>query len=354
MIYELALEGFRGIKKGRLELFPMTVLLGANNSGKTTVLEALYLLYPPSPLCLSSYAAEPPGALSIVEVIHTYHKTLDSRGYRFLLHDYDGEAVIACRLSETLRGLVLRAEESWVKTHSPVERSVGGYPNLEAFMSELRSMNLGGIYLRDSGTIGMRDRRPPKCLFVKLHLADLAMCYVKRKWGLIRGRGLTGKIARKISKLVNEDYDDLTLEPHIGGGLSLNLILRETKVGIRLSDMGDGMRMLALAMLLWELSKADLLLWDDVEAFMSPSSLIYLSQWMSSLVERGAQVIVATHSREAAKLLAGAAEEAGHEARVVLLALRDGVLKHRVLTVEEVEELEEAGVDVRMAEGFLL
>ena len=360
MIRELALKNFRGVGEGRLELFPMTVLLGANNSGKTTVLEALYLLYPPSPIYQSTYKGALPGMhsttiLTVAEAIHAYHATLDSRGYRFLIHGYNGEAVIACRSDGALKALVFKAMDDYIEVLRPEEESIGPSLDLETLMSEMETRPAHVICdLGSSGGVDRRDTRAARCLFMKPHIAEMAMNYLRERWGLIRGRGLTGKVAAELSRLVNEDYDDLTLEPHVGGGLSLNLILRKTKAGIRLGDMGDGIRMLVLAMLLKELIEPELILWDDVEAFMSPSSLIYLSQWLAELVEQGAQVVVATHSREAAKLLAGAAEEAGQEAKIVLLALREGVLKHRVLTLDEVEALEKAGVDVRMAEGFLL
>ena len=46
MIKELFLKNFRGIKSGRLEDFAqVNILVGPNNSGKTTILEALYLLF---------------------------------------------------------------------------------------------------------------------------------------------------------------------------------------------------------------------------------------------------------------------------------------------------------------------
>jgi len=83
MIHELALLNFRGVKEGHLELFPMTVLLGANNSGKTTVLEALYLLYPFEISCLSTYARKKgrerrAHVLTVAEAVHVYHEILGS------------------------------------------------------------------------------------------------------------------------------------------------------------------------------------------------------------------------------------------------------------------------------------
>ena len=349
------MKDFRGIKEGHLRLFPMTVLLGANNSGKTTVLEALYLLYAPGPTCLSTYAVEKPDqtqVLTIAEVIHTYHTIWSSRGYRFLLHNYDGIAMINCHLVRgdeyRSRSIAFRGVREGVEVRGPTE--VPEYPE---YMPDLMKVPRSAI-LGDDGIVHPRKLSMSKSLLMKPHLVELALTYVKMNWGLIRSRGLTGKVANELSRLVNEDYDDLTLEPHIGGGLSLNVILRKTRRGIRLSDMGDGVRMLAIAMLLKELTSAELLLWDDVEAFMSPSSLIYLAQWMANLVEQGIQVVVATHSREAAEILMGAAEEAGQEARAVLLALRNGILKSKVLTLDDVRKYREAGVDIRMAEGYIL
>jgi AAA15 family ATPase/GTPase len=44
MIEMVEIENLRGIVSGRLEgLSPLSILLGVNNSGKSTILEALYL-----------------------------------------------------------------------------------------------------------------------------------------------------------------------------------------------------------------------------------------------------------------------------------------------------------------------
>lgn len=50
MIKELFLKDFRGIKAGKLENFSQfNILLGPNNSGKSTILESLYLLFSTTP-----------------------------------------------------------------------------------------------------------------------------------------------------------------------------------------------------------------------------------------------------------------------------------------------------------------
>jgi putative ATP-dependent endonuclease of OLD family len=44
-ISELKIDGFRGVKNARLRLSSHNVLIGPNNCGKTTVIEALALLF---------------------------------------------------------------------------------------------------------------------------------------------------------------------------------------------------------------------------------------------------------------------------------------------------------------------
>lgn len=44
-VADLRIENFRGIRRGLIHFGPHSVLVGANNSGKTTVIEALVLLF---------------------------------------------------------------------------------------------------------------------------------------------------------------------------------------------------------------------------------------------------------------------------------------------------------------------
>jgi putative ATP-dependent endonuclease of the OLD family len=45
LIADLQIENFRGIRTGRVRIGPHTVFFGPNNCGKTTVIEALALLF---------------------------------------------------------------------------------------------------------------------------------------------------------------------------------------------------------------------------------------------------------------------------------------------------------------------
>ena len=94
MITKLSIKNFRGIRDGELELAPLTILLGGNNSGKSTILEALFLA--PNPFRSVPYVI---GVASAVEVIHAMHETLNSQGYAFLLYNYTAnQAEIECKV----------------------------------------------------------------------------------------------------------------------------------------------------------------------------------------------------------------------------------------------------------------
>lgn len=81
MITKLRIKNFRGIKEGEIELAPLTILLGGNNSGKTTILEALFLA--PNPFREVPYVIG--GSQIAAAVVHAMHETLSSKGHAFLL-----------------------------------------------------------------------------------------------------------------------------------------------------------------------------------------------------------------------------------------------------------------------------
>ena len=78
--------------------------------------------------------------------------------------------------------------------------------------------------------------------------------------------------------------------------------------------------------------------------------LARVSSWLYDLVESGKQAITTTHSLEAVKIIAGVSDKS----KIILSSLEDGVLISREMQVEEVEKLEEEGIDVRIGEGLLL
>lgn len=330
MIKRLRIENFRGIREGELELFPLTILLGANNSGKTAVLEALLLAHGP-------VHRQPYPDIRSVELLRRLHTTLGAWGFSFLLYDYSAkEARITISSDEEAWELPMTREGGEIIVREPPQ--LGG----QEVRLSMRGREILHRYYRDFS----------KALFIRPDLTKPACQYLRRIWPDVWKHA--PEVARALSKLVREDYINFTMEPFHGGEPTLYAFLKDGR-RIRLGDLGDGVQVLAVAMLLYELLRPEVLLWDDVEAHMNPSMLLFLASWLAERVAEGTQVVVSTHSIEAVRLIAGAAEELVDDiSRICLLSLRDGILRAKVLTIGEVEELKRAGIDVRMGEGFLI
>ena len=179
--------------------------------------------------------------------------------------------------------------------------------------------------------------------------------YLPDHWTEMVNQKLGREIVKDLNQLVNERGIDLLMEPFFSTSDITPFMLLEDGRRIRLGDMGEGWQVLLLAMILQKLIKPELLLWDDIEAHMNPKMLSFVARWILTLIEGGTQVLVSTHSIEAVRIIAGLTEEVKQNiSTILLLSLQQGELKSRVLSLDEIERLEESGVDVRMGERFLI
>jgi len=361
MDIHVSISNFRGIKQGNIKLFRFNILLGPNNSGKSTILEALYLA--PNPIRHVPYAEIYEHAIRFrqmqaSEIIHKIHKTYESEGYAFLLHNYRAkEASIEIRLNE----------------ESYTVRLLQGTSNIDVILEEnneaskrfylcsLRKYFVGYDTHPETNKAKKMSHLPNTSGFVGglgdtmyIHpsLIGYAWNYIAYRWAEIAGPEITMKVAKSIGEAIGEDYVDMLLEPFGGGKSSLYLYTAKGR-RIRLGDVGDGVKQIATLMLLHKITKPRLLLIDDVESHMNPAMLSFLARWIVDVAENNNSiVVVSTHSIEAAKILLNLAADI--EPRVILTNLKNGILQTRALNKEELEELETSGVDVRIATGLLI
>ncbi|MEM2972008.1 MAG: AAA family ATPase [Candidatus Bathyarchaeia archaeon] len=343
----LTIKNFRGIKEGSLKLGKVNILIGGNNSGKTTILESLFLL--PNPFRPAPCYLEGRGQLSALEVLSSMHSTLGSEASIFLFHYYNGGiATINFEEKElgevSLRFDMTKGDE--IKVHiedasiTPREFIGLGELRKESPPPRLHSVHPSIIKFRS---------RIDEAVFFHPSLLGLVCEYLRNRWVNLRASGLTAVVAQKISEAVGAEFDDLLLEPFIGGSQTIYFRDRRGR-GVRFGDVGSGSQVFAALALLYEHIKPALLLIDDIESHMNPSLLTYVTSWLADVV-KDTKLFVSTHSLEAAKIIAGVLED--YNPIIKLLELREGVLKSKDLTLEEVEELEKAGIDIRQR-GILL
>ncbi len=333
VIERLALRNFRGVIKGELDLAPLTVLVGPNNSGKTTVLEALLL----------AHGFREVAGLDASRILSTIHETLESGGLDHLVYGYGAKvtrAVVAFTVKGAYRALVIDVSKHRIDFYHA--KGLDADKLLEMSRQELMKLERLGYTNRFTGGGGFSPLKVAvDVVLVRDDILRYYQKFVYKVWTDLTNRGITAATARWVSKIAGDDYLDVLAEP-LGGKPAL-FLYKPDGTRIRLGDLGDGVQVLVTAKLVVDYLDPELVLWDDVEAHMNPRALQLLALWLADLVDSGKQVVVSTHSLEAAKLITRVAEDAV----LVKLSLEKGELKAQHIPPEELEKLEELGVDVR-------
>jgi hypothetical protein len=339
VIKRLRLENFKGVVEGEVELDKLTILVGPNNSGKTTILEALFLA--PNPFRLVPY--NPPTA---IELLQEYHKTLSDKGYAFLLNKY------------IAKNMVIKVDDRELLFTKDSEAGISIYTNYLAVghssfifrIGEKDYMYLG--YLNPDGKVSFQPNVgliTDNTLIFSTKLVKFAHEYLQNKWIEILNTGVPALIAKDVSRFVSEEYWNLSAEPFMAGSTTLYVLLADG-TRIRLGDLGAGVHLYIINRLLYEHYRPDVVLWDDLETHFNPRLLSHITEWFADLVEEGKQVIVSTHSLEVVEKIISYV----NDATVLLTSLRDGKLRVRRVKSDELEEWAKAGIDPRSAEVFLL
>ena len=339
---KLSIMKFRGIKKGEIDFKDLNILIGGNNSGKTTVLESLFLI--PNPFRYVPYGIN----VEAVRILSSLHSTL-GEAFAFLLHEYTSNtATITCsnvtvefqRVGNSIRVYLEDSKNKYYMDSLDASS--------QSIFNEYHRVSL----TRPSDVTSYVAREIGETFYFHPSLMKSIWEYFRHHWVEFRGVGLPAKVARRISEGISEEYDDLFLEPFTGGSQTIYVRREKDAKGIRLGDMGHGFQIFATLLLLYEFKKPKILMLDDIEAHINPSLLIHIASWFRDVLDEGTKIIISTHSLEVTKFISGVLDE--YEPQITLLSLHDGILDTKNLSLEEIEDLERAGIDVRMGEGVLI
>lgn len=342
MIETLMLENFKGIIKGEITLAPLSILLGSNNVGKTTILESIFLA--PNPMRKTSYSISIPQDASALEIIHALHKTLESDGFVFLFYNYieDVSRIFINRnLTKDEVSIMFYKKDDNIFVNS--NKAEGQKINFQGsdiiYFAGLYTNRAEPFTGHNFNQLFMND-----ILLLSSSFDQYAYNYLRNHWSSIVNKRICKKIAKEASQLSSDKYDDITIEPFLANKLSINAYFKDGK-RIRLGDLGEGIQKYIVAKILMSEKKYDVLLWDDIESHMNPKILSDLSVWFNELISNNKQIVVTTHSIETAKILSSINEE---NAIIYLISNEDGLLQYKKYTYDELINLDSAGIDIRL------
>lgn len=348
LVTQINISEFRGIKKceSPLKLSRIVVLIGRNNAGKSSVLEALSLLPLMRGYNIPSHSVD---RMQFIADLHAGHSSI--------LHVYSGAATIEYLIGNA--PFCIKIDEN---------RNVEITTETEKF-----DINVGAALEKIAevfNTTKEEIRKNETVLFFPnntLFLDKLKTAIEREplKNSIIK----SGAHFRVINELINKCVDDKYSEVIFSPGLQAR---KEPSKGtpyyVKIKDLGDGIERVTLITMFLEAIKPRLILWDDFEASVHPSLIKELLKW---LFIKDWQVVISTHSIDVLSGLLDVTAEiiskSISDERLFnskkldssdfkILQLQKGgddVLKHRELSLEDLENLFDANQDPRLLVDLL-
>lgn len=353
----LFIKAFRGLREMHIEQCgDINILVGGNNSGKTTVLEALILLSDPTDIGIWEAASELRRTWPLVELRYFDGATerLDAIEWLFPHSDMGIQPI----------ELITSQGETWRRLHAGAERLFGSPPDrpvvtenaaIEGSLRPRRAAQQEEVPSDEPGleirlTHGVDDAPYRMVLWergriraVRPRNGPTSVAFATP----ISHRG-DGLLAARVGRIIHEDQMDAALTlirgidplvqnlimvppkrddgPIPARGSAATLHVRHARAGlVPVHVMGDGTRRaIHLASLLVDLPPGGILLLDELEVGMHTSVLHGVFRWLVAACRaRGVQLFATTHSLEAIDTLLDDAP--GED--IVLYRLEDGKVK---------------------------
>lgn len=337
IIEELDIKEFRGIRKcdKPLKFSNITVLIGRNNSGKSTILEALSLLPKPD---VPDYIDKN----QKIKFLANSHKS-DKEGYRSLIYFYSGTSTITYSFANPKDIVELKIQEDNYSFESRTENP--GFGNSSPFGSfgssdpvfKHLSQIMIDVFMNngDKDLTGLVFYVPYDTDFIRKFEAKM-----EELKSLINKKGIHVTVTELINQSIDDKYSDIAfLKP-----ISIRKVFPDGKSRyLDLHDLGSGIESIIKIMAVIEAVQPKLLLIDDFGAALHPSLIKIFLTWLS----KGKwQTILSTHSID---VLYNLVEVAPEDTSIIQLRKSDeDILKYHVLSLEQLEDVFSANHDPRL------
>lgn len=310
-VNSLNIKEFRGIKscKGPIKFSNFTVIIGRNNSGKSTILEALSLLPHPELQNVIDWAQKKDFLLH-----------LHPGSYTRLLYLYAGISI----LEYNLKNIFMRIE---------IEDS-----RFKTFLGEKETEELDHV----AKSLGTERKYLESFVIFIPDTADILNKLENRlevHKELLTKKGFNIKLANILNEFVNDKYSEIIFVNPI----MLRKVYLNNKIAyIRLAELGSGAEKVIKIMAFLEVFSPQLVIIDDFEARLHPSLVKLFLKWLK---EKNWQTIISTHSIDVLYHLIDI-----NPKDTTILQLNksnEDILSHKSLPLEELEDILNANIDPR-------
>jgi len=342
VLEQLTIAAYRGISGLRLDnMRPLNLVVGANNSGKSSILEAISLLL----------RAPDPGQW--VQVAR--QRDLDVPVEDAIWSAFPGGAAINLENGPQqskpieLRGKLGDPEDRLVKARCVASERWGDSSETELVISVELKVDAEQptiLEFRRFGSTQWGRGRAFKVFTVTSGAHRSTRSFVEHLSHVVEGGRKS--LAIELACVFDPDIKDLDIV-ELAGRRSVRVTHR-TRGVVDLSSFGDGLRHSVLFSLMLARAESGVLLIDEIDVGIHPSAMrAVLAKLCSAADEVDSQVVMTTHSLEAIDALLAAV--AGRNAADALAAYwvqrRDGEHEVRRYDFERLERMRAGGLDIR-------
>lgn len=322
------IKEFRGIKECNkpLTFSEFTVIIGRNNSGKSSILEALSLL----PLPQTSYRL-PYHQENRIDLL-----TKLRGGRTSLLYAYSGSAIIKYVVKNRKWKLTL---EETLEPKLQISKIEQGH-----ILND--PLNAISVALGKKPGKGSARRVNQMVFYIpndSLFLEEIAKALqIEKNQNFVTKTGAHARVAKLINECVDDKYSEVLFSPD----LRLRKETPNNILYIKIKDLGDGIKKIAVLFMWLEALKPSLILWDDFEGSAHPALLKRVMNWLiKGRKKHGWQIILSTHSIDVLNILLDLKPTG---AKVIQTKKTDNdILTHKSLNLEKLEDLFDANQDPR-------
>ena len=341
LVKELDLKEFRGIRKlaKPIKLTKFNVIIGRNNTGKTAILEAIYLLSMP----YTSYN-DPIYNKNRIDLIAELHG-----GKSSLVYGYSGTATLKYTLSKGVKVTLSRPAVAGSVPPSirvkNITLKLTQNGTVDTLLEDTKINNID--YIRFLKALGAEPEKiPPLCTYIPndsqtyRQIRDFIL--KDETWSSIEKKGLHSKVVKEL--LAPTVYDKFT-----------EILIKKDKLSIRkeveedigplyidIDSLGEGVKRTTLAYLTVEHLNPKIVLWDDIETATHPGLLETTLKWLTNKPQ---QTIITTHSLD---VLYEIAYLEPKQCNIITLKKnKEDTITHRTLPPDELEDLLDKGIDAR-------
>ncbi len=399
MIESIHIKNFRGIQDGKIDRFSkINLLVGPNNSGKSAVLEAIYLSNTASRKSVVSsfginYDATAPEqdllGYDPMEIVCERHmkKIETAQSSATISRQSAGKHSKGFSIQLGLGGIISKVALFSIETGSGFAREANEKKDEKFFFSLGKSFFAADF--ADPGIIV--DKRLVYCwengltyyqageaawivegqipcaqntLFfdVQNTLRHLPFEFFRKM--IVTVPGWTQKIGRRFGQVfdLSKQFNVNFFQSQDALHLTQGYISPEDKIALAIDDYGDGSRsafkLLTPLIALAELATKEVpgvFIWEEPELFQNPQSLGKLLAEVAALIkDKPIQVFIATHSIEVVAQFVRLVNEkaiADDELSAIRLNLQDGQLASSAFNHEEIQRWTAMNLDIRVPQG---